>query len=166
MCAKSQQSKEAAPHLSHAHAHAPRATKNPTHHQTPKAPTNPIGVPYPLLPTRDPRPMPRRSFQTPLAEGTCRMICTISAAMVGVCLTGVGLLRVSNAVSRTDSWADDLLSVDAIFFLVATLSAYFALRTETEVRLHRLERIADVAFIAAMILLTAACFFITYAVSL
>ncbi|WP_036138622.1 hypothetical protein [Luteibacter sp. 9135] len=110
--------------------------------------------------------MPRRSFQTPLAEGTCRMICTISAAMVGVCLTGVGLLRVSNAVSRTDSWADDLLSVDAIFFLVATLSAYFALRTETEVRLHRLERIADVAFIAAMILLTAACFFITYAVSL
>lgn len=101
----------------------------------------------------------------PLAEGTCRMICTISAAMVGVCLTGVGLLRVSNAVSRTDTWADDLLSADAILFLIATLSAYFALRVDTEVRLHRLERTADVAFIAAMVLLTAACFFITYSVT-
>jgi uncharacterized membrane protein len=109
--------------------------------------------------------MPRTPLNAPLAEGTCRMICTISAAMVGVCLTGIGLLRVSISVTRTDNFADDLLSLDAILFLVATLSAYFALRAESSVRLHRLERTADVAFILAMVLLTAVCFFITYAIA-
>ena len=93
------------------------------------------------------------------------MICTISAAMVGVCLTGIGLLRVSISVTRTDNFADDLLSLDAILFLIATLSAYFALRVESSVRLHRLERTADIAFIMAMVLLTAVCFFITYAIA-
>lgn len=101
-----------------------------------------------------------------LAEGTCRMICTISAAMVGVCLTGIGILRVVISYTRTDTFADDILSLDAIFFLIATLAAYFALRVESDVRLHRLERVADVSFIVAMILLTSVCFLITYVVTL
>ncbi|MBB3228097.1 hypothetical protein FHW69_002732 [Luteibacter sp. Sphag1AF] len=94
------------------------------------------------------------------------MICTISAAMVGVCLTGIGLLRVVISYTRTDTIADDLLSFDAIFFLVATLAAYMAMRVDSDVRLHRLERIADVAFILAMIMLTGVCFLITYVVNL
>lgn len=106
-------------------------------------------------------------MQTPeqrhqLDEQTCRMICPISAAMVGVCLTGIGLLRVATAVERTATIADDLLAFDAILFLIATLVSYFALRVPK--RLHRLERIADAAFIASMTLLTAVCFFITYSV--
>ncbi|MGF6492712.1 hypothetical protein ABIE56_000867 [Luteibacter sp. 621] len=106
--------------------------------------------------------MPIRPTLTPLAEGTSRMVCSISAAMVGVCLTGIGLLRVSMNLSKSGTIADDLLAFDAILFLVATLSAYFALRVETAARLHRLERIADVAFIVAMVMLTAVCFIITY----
>ncbi|QDE37792.1 hypothetical protein FIV34_00550 [Luteibacter pinisoli] len=105
--------------------------------------------------------MPRPSL-TPLAAGSSRMVCAISAGMVGVCLTGIGLLRVSSAVSKSGTIADDLLSFDAILFLVATLSAYFALRVETAARLHRLERVADISFILAMVLLTAVCFIITY----
>lgn len=106
-------------------------------------------------------------MQTPeqrnqLDEQTCRMICPISAAMVGVCLTGIGLLRVVAAVERTATLADDLLALDAILFLIATLVSYFALRVPK--RLHRLERIADAAFIVSMTLLTAVCFFITYSV--
>lgn len=101
-----------------------------------------------------------------LADGTCRMICTISAAMVGVCLTAVGILRIVISYTRTDTFADDILSVDAIFFLIATLAAYFALRVDSNARLHRLERVADVAFIIAMILLTSVCFLITYVVTL
>ncbi|UPG94613.1 hypothetical protein [Luteibacter aegosomatissinici] len=106
--------------------------------------------------------MPLRPTLTPLAEGTSRMVCSISAAMVGACLTGIGLLRVSINLSKSGTIADDLLSFDAILFLIATLSAYFALRVETAERLHRLERIADVAFILAMVMLTAVCFIITY----
>ncbi|WDS37990.1 hypothetical protein [Pseudoxanthomonas sp.] len=95
-----------------------------------------------------------------LDEKICRLICPISAAMVGVCLTGVGLLRVAVAVEHKSTLADDLLSLDAVIFLVATLVSYFALRTQ--VRNHRLEQVADVAFITAMVLLTIACPLITY----
>lgn len=109
--------------------------------------------------------MPKRLSTAPLAAGTCQMICTISAAMVGVCLTGIGLLHVALSFRRTNTFADDLLSIDAILFLIATLSSYFALRVDSDVRLHRLERTADVAFIVAMVLLATVCFFITYAVT-
>ena len=57
------------------------------------------------------------------------------------------------------------LSIDALLFLIATLSSYFALRIQGTTRLHWLERIADTTFILAMLLLTAACFIITYALN-
>jgi hypothetical protein len=65
----------------------------------------------------------------PLAIDTCVHIYTISAAMIGVCLTGVGLLRVVISLKTTDTWADDLLCLDAVIFLFATISAYWALRS-------------------------------------
>ncbi|HEY4090722.1 MAG TPA: hypothetical protein VGN46_04345 [Luteibacter sp.] len=106
--------------------------------------------------------MPRLPLLSPLAEGTSRMVCSISAGMVGACMTGIGLLRVSIAVSKSQTIADDLLAVDAVLFLIATLCAYFSLRVDSEARLHHLERTADVFFILAMVLLTAVCFIITY----
>jgi len=99
-----------------------------------------------------------------LDEQTCKLICPISAAMVGVCLTTIGLMRIITSVNKVGNYADDLLSVNAITFLVATLTSYAALRTQTEKRLHRLERVADLFFIGSMILLTAICVVITYAV--
>lgn len=100
-----------------------------------------------------------------LDEQTCRMICPIAAAMVGVCLTGISLLHVGIALSRNTTLADDFLSIDAVLFLIATLTSYFALRGSTVRRLARLERIADAAFISAMAMLTAICIYITYAIS-
>ena len=101
-----------------------------------------------------------------LDERTCRLICPIAAAMVGVCLTGIGLLRVGITVGRRASFADDLLAIDSLLFLVATLASYLSLRAPGERRhLHRLEQVADATFILAMLLLTAACFVITYALS-
>ncbi|WP_404477753.1 hypothetical protein [Novosphingobium sp. BL-52-GroH] len=97
-----------------------------------------------------------------LDEGTCRLICPIASAMVGVCMTGIGLLRVAIVVRGGETVADDLLSADALAFLLATLCSYFALRVQSFTRLHWLERVADGAFIAAMLMLTMACFVITY----
>ena len=101
-----------------------------------------------------------------LDERTCRLICPIAAAMVGVCLTGIGILQVTVSVARRTTFADDLLSLDALLFLTAMLSSYFALRLNSSRRLHRLEQIADASFIAGMVLMTMACFVITYAVHL
>ena len=107
--------------------------------------------------------MPLFSSAAELDESNCRLICPIAAAMVGVCLTGIGILQVAVSVARRSTLADDLLAIDALFFLTAMLSSYFALRLQSAQRLHRLEQLADKSFIAAMILMTGACFVITYA---
>ena len=101
----------------------------------------------------------------PLAIDTCVHIYTISAAMIGVCLTGVGLIRVVISLKATDTLADDLLCLDAVVFLFATISAYWALRVRGVRRLERLEFAADVAFVTGMALMTGICLFITYAIS-
>jgi hypothetical protein len=116
------------------------------------------------MPTAPPPHDPNR-HQSILDEQTCRLICPIAAGMVGVCLTGIGLLRVAIIVHGRETIADDLLSFDAVMFLLATLSSYFALRVQSRIRLHWMERVADFSFIVAMLTLTAACFVITYALS-
>jgi hypothetical protein len=103
-----------------------------------------------------------RDDHTALDERTCRLICPIASAMVGVCMTGIGLLRVAFVMHGRQTFADDLLSIDALTFLLATLSSYFALRVQSQSRLHWLERTADATFILAMLVLTIACFVITY----
>ena len=115
-------------------------------------------------PAPHPRAMPRR--REALDARICRLICPIAAAMVGVCLTGIGLLHLTLAIGRRAGIADDLLAIDALLFLVATLSSYLAVRRLEHRRLHLLERIADATFMTAMLLLTAACFVITYALNL
>ena len=107
------------------------------------------------------RPNPR----THLEEDLCIHIFTVSAAMVGVCLTVIGLLRVVITLRRADTVADDLLATDAVCFLVSCLSSYWALRTRNTRRMHRLERFADGIFILALLLMVGICVFITYAIA-
>jgi hypothetical protein len=92
-----------------------------------------------------------------LEEDISIHIFTVSSAMVGVCLTVIGLVRVVITLGRADSLADDLLAADAVFFLVASLLSYSALRTRSKRRMHRRERSADAIFITAMVLMVAVC---------
>jgi len=111
-------------------------------------------------------PPQQHHSQYTLDERACRMICPIAAAMVGVCLTAIGILRVVIAVRKANTLADDMLALDAVLFLIATLTSYFAIRQGPAKRLHELERIADVTFIAAMLLMTVAALAITYALAI
>lgn len=113
----------------------------------------------------DPVATPADRRRTALDERVCRLICPIAAGMVGVCLTGIGLLHVGLMHGRRTGLADDMLAIDSLLFLVATLASYVSLRSLSHRRLHAMERIADAAFIVAMLLLTIACFVITYALS-
>jgi hypothetical protein len=101
-----------------------------------------------------------------LEEDICIHIFTVSSAMVGVCLTVIGLIRVVITLGKIDTLADDLLAADAFLFLIACLLSYWALRTRSVRRMHRVERIADSIFILAMILMTSVCAVITYAISI
>jgi hypothetical protein len=104
----------------------------------------------------------RRKF---LEEDISVHILSVSAAMVGVCLTVIGLLRVVITIRKADTVADDLLAADAILFLISCLLSYWALRTRTVRRMHNVERVADAVFMLALVLMVAVCAFVTFAVS-
>ena len=100
-----------------------------------------------------------------MEEDICIHIFTVSAGLVGVCLTVIGLLRVVITLRKTDTFADDLLAIDAFLFLVACLSSYWALRIRSDRRMYRVERFAD-CFILALLLMVAVCGFVTYAIAI
>ena len=81
-------------------------------------------------------------------------IITVSAAMVGVCLTVVGLFQVVQGLHGLDSPADNILALDAVVFLFACLLAYASLRSRSPRRRRRLERMADGCFLCALVIMT------------
>lgn len=101
-----------------------------------------------------------------LEENLCVHLFTVSAAMLGVCLTVIGLIRVVITLGKVDTLADDLLAADAFLFLLSSFTAYWALRTRGRQRMYRLERIADAIFLLAMVLMTVICGFITFAIAI
>lgn len=103
--------------------------------------------------------------RTPLEADICVHIFTVSAGMVGVCLTVIGILRVVITARKIDSVADDLLAIDAVLFLVSCLLSYWALRTRSIRRMHRVERCADSIFLLALLFMVVICGFITYALT-
>ena len=100
-----------------------------------------------------------------LADDLCIHIFTVSAGMVGVCLTVIGLIRIIISIRKVDTFADDLLAVNAVLFLVACLTAYTALRTRDSQRMARLEHAADAIFLIAMTVMVVACIFITFSIA-
>jgi hypothetical protein len=104
--------------------------------------------------------------KTRLEEDICIHIFTVSSAMVGVCLTVIGPIRVVITLGKADTLADDFLASDALLFLTSCLLSYAALRARSFRRRHLIERTADVVFITAMVVMTVICGFITYAMSI
>jgi uncharacterized membrane protein YqjE len=92
-------------------------------------------------------------------------IFTVSSAMVGVCLTVIGLIRVVITLGKADTLTDDFLAGDALLFLISCLLSYWALRSRSIRRMHRIERVADAIFIVAMIGMVVVCALITYNIS-
>jgi len=103
--------------------------------------------------------------RTRLDHDICVHIFTASAAMVGVCLTVIGILRVVISLRKEDLVGDDLLAVNAMLYLASCLLAYWALRTRSVRRNHRLERVADAIFLVALVFTAINAGFITWAIS-
>lgn len=103
--------------------------------------------------------------RTRLDHDICVHIFTASAAMVGVCLTVIGILRVVISLRKEDLLGDDLLAVNAMLYLASCLLSYWALRTRNLRRNHRLERTADAIFLVALVFTAINAGFITWAIS-
>lgn len=99
-----------------------------------------------------------------LEADLCTHIFTASAALVGVCLTVIGLIRVVTATTKVGTIADDLLAADATLFMVSCVLSYWALRARNIRRMHRLERTADAIFLIGLLLMTIVCGVVTWAI--
>lgn len=94
----------------------------------------------------------------------CIHIFSVSAAMVGVCLTVIGILKAISEMKAFTTIGDDALALDALLFLIACIFAYAALRSRMERRRHMLEKVADTFFITALTIMAFVCCFIVYSV--
>jgi hypothetical protein len=102
---------------------------------------------------------------TPLERDIAVHIFAASAALVGVCLTVISIVRSYTVSMHIQTMVDDLLAVNALVFLCACLLSYWALRTRASRPMHRLEAVADVVFLIGLGGMALACGLIVWAVS-
>lgn len=91
-------------------------------------------------------------------------IFSVSAAMVGVCLTVIGIFRAVSELKSFSTYGDDALALDGLLFLFSCILAYSALRSNSEVRRRGFERAADVVFISALSIMSFVCCFLVYSI--
>jgi hypothetical protein len=87
----------------------------------------------------------------------------LGGAMVGVCLTVIGVLRLIIEVKGYRTMADDLVAVDGILFLFACVLSFLTLKATSPTRRKTLQRITDTVFLSAITLMMAICALITWA---
>ena len=100
---------------------------------------------------------------TPLERDIAIHIFSASAAMVGVCLTVISIVQTFTRSQAVRTLVDDLLAVNALVFLCACLLSYWALRTRSVRRMHRVESAADIVFLVGLGGTVCACGMIVWA---
>ncbi len=78
-----------------------------------------------------------------------------ASTMLGVCLTGIGLVKVAEA-HIGPSHVDEYLSLNSICFLISCICSYWSIRRNNHVRDNRkkLEQVADIFFIVGLVVMT------------
>ncbi len=89
-------------------------------------------------------------------------IFSVSAALVGVCLTVIGIFRAIGELKSFSTLGDNILAIDAIIFLASCIFAYSSLRSGNEQKRHQLEKVADTLFIFGLSLMAIVCAIIAY----
>jgi len=86
----------------------------------------------------------------------------VSAGMVGVCLTSIGILRLLAAQQSTQTICDNLLAIDALIFVLSCGLAFWFIRTSQPRMRRRLRYAMDFLFLAGLVGMTAICAMIAY----
>ncbi len=100
---------------------------------------------------------------TPLERDIAIHIFSASAAMVGVCLTVISIVQTFTRSQLVQTLVDDVLAVNALIFLSACLLSYWALRTRSLKRMHRVESAADIVFLVGLAGTVCACGMLVWA---
>ena len=87
-----------------------------------------------------------------------------AAGMVGLSLSLIGLVRVLSTLRAAQTLAEEAMALGAFAVLAACLTAYASLRGGDSSRSRRLERAADLVFLAALVGMAAIGGFIAWEV--
>ncbi len=94
-----------------------------------------------------------------LEENISIHIFSVSAAMVGVCMTVIGIFQIGD-LKILASITDNVLANDAIIFLGSCAVSYIALRSPS--RRHLIEKVADTIFLCGLLLMAIVCILVAY----
>lgn len=109
--------------------------------------------------------MNRQESITRAEESISVHIFSVSAAMVGVCLTVIGIIQIVIKARNATTLADDFLALDALLFLVSCITAYSAMRKRGTPLMVKLEQIADTIFITALVFMVLICGLIAFEIT-
>jgi hypothetical protein len=91
-------------------------------------------------------------------------VMSVSAGMVGACLTAIGLIGVLRKLSSAESIVDDFLALSTLFFTTSALLSFVAMRTRVGKRLKHIVRTIDVIFCVGLVLTFLATLLLTWVV--
>ena len=88
----------------------------------------------------------------------------ISAGMVGVCLTAIGILRLVVTQTKVQTLGDDFLAADAMLFLVCCFLSFWSFKAGEKRSRQQLRALVDSIFLIALVIMVCVCCIIAYAI--
>jgi multisubunit Na+/H+ antiporter MnhF subunit len=87
---------------------------------------------------------------------------SVSAAMVGVCLTVIQLIQM-NPTQKANTIVDEILAIDSVVFMLACVVSFLALKSKRHSRLKKiLENTSDGCFLLAISTMVVAITLVVY----
>jgi hypothetical protein len=87
---------------------------------------------------------------------------TLSGTLAGLCITGVTLFHTMDVSTYKTTFADDILAITALLFLICTYVIFFALCTEREALALLLNKLVDILFLLALTCMVASGFIMMF----
>lgn len=88
---------------------------------------------------------------------------SISAAMIGVCLTAIGILRLVAVQTKVQTLGDEFLAADAVLFVFCCFLSFWSFKTKQTRLRQRLRLLVDILFMVALVVIVCICAIIAYA---
>ena len=104
--------------------------------------------------------MPQETFIEKQEESLAIHIFSVSAAMVGVCLTVIGIINIITTYKKIETLGDEMTALNAIIFLSSCIISYGAIKTKDRGRRLVLEKVSDITFLIGLALMVIVCIFI------
>jgi len=106
--------------------------------------------------------MTQETFLEKREENIAIHIFAVSAALVGVCFTVIGIISVIHSFNKINTWADEITAFDAVLFLAACFFSYVAIKTKERKPRLAFEKTADTFFLSGLTVMIIICVFIVF----